>query len=542
VGELKIQIKKIPKDALRFDCPIELVAYSQRVSSPFILICVDVDNQKAYWQHISPLMPGFKPEQKTFTAKFQPEVDEIRHGSPYFDRWKALCNDYIKRVSHYPGLQRIIDEQIGLANLDSNDRIFFQEFIDEVNLLLDVDMPVVKHEYFANAWKLGVCIHQADEKVVCYTIYTIEKGENSALVAHVPRSISRPLQVPADDNVISWYQDCDMGSEVSLNWIQRPELKCAKTAARSFVFDCLDRLLRNKQLHVHGKHQSIELLFWFLRLYSHSLGLPEKDTYKTSEIAYGLAVYFPVWYGIAFSRVMKELRSNYPEMIECNPLPSFDQIANKSRKNHHPHENDVRKIIASRLRASPTPIRETSFSLKSLWQAIDYLKSESIDEFSRSDRPRKKTGKWIWELYLPEDLNYNVRTMIREAIEDYPIFVKGNQFGRLESSLINQEKVFVFVSKSGVSQDNRSWPSSIVGYLVDNVDRALPPMTFIDLNDEPNACCLRDHTLTIRGLQRNLLLSWGPMVSCFHEDRKVQALTYELLKMDLKRRFGRSFG
>ena len=54
VGELKIQIKKIPKDALRFDCPIELVAYSQRVSSPFILICVDVDNQKAYWQHISP--------------------------------------------------------------------------------------------------------------------------------------------------------------------------------------------------------------------------------------------------------------------------------------------------------------------------------------------------------------------------------------------------------------------------------------------------------------------------------------------------------
>ena len=32
VGELKVQIKKIPDGSLQFDCPIELVAYSTRVA------------------------------------------------------------------------------------------------------------------------------------------------------------------------------------------------------------------------------------------------------------------------------------------------------------------------------------------------------------------------------------------------------------------------------------------------------------------------------------------------------------------------------
>lgn len=64
VGELKVQIKKIPAGSLKFDCPLELVGYSTRVSSTFILVCVDVENKKAYWCHLSVLMPEFKPGKR----------------------------------------------------------------------------------------------------------------------------------------------------------------------------------------------------------------------------------------------------------------------------------------------------------------------------------------------------------------------------------------------------------------------------------------------------------------------------------------------
>lgn len=104
--------------------------------------------------------------------KFQRVVDEIGEGFPYFERWRNLCTTYLESVSQYPRYKQIVDEEIGLTKLSSEDRRIFQQFIDEVNLLLDVDVPIVKHEHFADTWKLGVSIHRADQDAVSYSIYT----------------------------------------------------------------------------------------------------------------------------------------------------------------------------------------------------------------------------------------------------------------------------------------------------------------------------------------------------------------------------------
>lgn len=307
VGELKIQIKKIPDGSLQFDCPVELVGYSTRVSSPFILVCVDVGNRKAYWCHISPLMAGLKAEQKTFTVRFQPVVDQIGTGFPYFERWRMLCSDYLKRVSEYPRLERIVEEKIGLNKLAPEDRRLFQQFIDEVNVLLDVDVPIVKHEHFANAWKLGVSIHQANAESVCYSIYTVANGENAPLLTHVPRDVGQPKIVVGGrelGGVVKLHLEGGQGAKVAEQWATRAQFGDPVNAAREFVFHYLVRLLREKSLHVHGRHQSVELLMWFMRDYAHTLGLPEADTYKTADISYGLNVFLPMWYSLAYPRTL----------------------------------------------------------------------------------------------------------------------------------------------------------------------------------------------------------------------------------------------
>lgn len=238
VGELKVQIKKIPDGSLQFDCPIELVAYSTRVSSPFLLVCVDVGNRKAYWCHISSVMAGIKPEQKTFTVRFQPVVDEIGNGFPYFERWCDLCSDYLKRVSEFPKLERKVDEEIGLNKLAQEDRRLFQQFIEEVNVLLDVDLPIIKHECFADTWKLGVSIHRVDAEAVAYSIYTIPNGENAPLVIHQPEAGEQPRITTQEGveigGIISFHLEGGPGADVSTQWVMRNHFGKPIEAARQY--------------------------------------------------------------------------------------------------------------------------------------------------------------------------------------------------------------------------------------------------------------------------------------------------------------------
>lgn len=544
VCELKVQIKKIPAGLLKFDCPIELVGYSTRVSSPFILVCVDVENKKAYWCHISVLMSGLKPEQKTFTVKFQPVVDEIGEGFPYFGRWRNLCQTYLESVSQYPRYKQIVDEEIGLTKLSSEDRRIFQQFIDEVNLLLDVDVPIVKYENFADAWKLGVSIHQADQDAVSYSIYTVPKGENAPILTHVPRNEGPPKisRVGGGEisGLVSFHLEGGAGNEVSLQWKQRAYFDDPIKAAREFVFHYLNKLLRNRTLHVYGLNQSVEVLMSFMSEYAHTLGLPETDTYKTADLSYGLNVFFPMWYSQAFPKMMFFLQKNYAPMLRLNPWPSFELIANIAQRPQHPTEAEIRKAIASRLRPAPAPVRTDSFSIETLLQALNFLRTANVEEISRQDRPPSLAGRWTWKCYTPEDFKHNVVSMLRGAANDYADFVKGNRFGRLDSPLISGETALVFAANTSKWQDE-PFGLQVDGYWVENTDRSLPLFTFIDLSVEPEACHREGSLVIIRGVRRNWTHCWSSIDDHFREECRTRAMLYELLQVDLERRFGEGF-
>jgi hypothetical protein len=40
-GKLEVQVRKIPDGETSYQCPVELIAYSQTISLPFLLVCVD---------------------------------------------------------------------------------------------------------------------------------------------------------------------------------------------------------------------------------------------------------------------------------------------------------------------------------------------------------------------------------------------------------------------------------------------------------------------------------------------------------------------
>jgi hypothetical protein len=78
LGRIQVQVKKIPSGQVSYQCPIELVAYSERITLPFMLICVDVANKRAYFYHLHrSMMPQLPAAQKSFVIKFDPKIHSI---------------------------------------------------------------------------------------------------------------------------------------------------------------------------------------------------------------------------------------------------------------------------------------------------------------------------------------------------------------------------------------------------------------------------------------------------------------------------------
>ncbi|MEO7100059.1 MAG: hypothetical protein ABI162_11900 [Luteolibacter sp.] len=539
-GELKIQVKKFPKGASKFSCPVELVGFSTRVSSPFILICVDVENRKAYWCHISSVMPGLRKDQKTFTVKFQDQIDEIGDGFPYIERWQLICDDYLKRISEFPKLHQKVDDEIGLGKLETSQRIFFQQFIEHVNVLLDVDFPIIKNEFFADTWKLGVSVHRSDNEIVSYSIFTIPHGENSPLLIHEPQASEEPtISIDGIDGshpikgIVSFHFDGCFKNGISVQWERRQEVDDPKKSAKKFVFRYLNRLFKERRFHTHGHRLSTELLIWFITNYSHTLGISLADSYSTSAISYGYNVYLPMWYSLAYPRVTGLMAENFQEAFMNNPWPSFEEVANLGLKSSHPEEAEVHRAIATRSRPSPQPLRTYDFRFESIQQAIDYLIANDVTEITRLDRPWSRAGKWIWDAYTPEDLAFNVASMLEGSGADYRDFIKGNQFGRLDSMLFSGEISKIYVG------DSSKWQSSIFGpsadvFWVDNTDRKLPAISFIDLSDAPESFQISNKIVFIRNIERKLISSDHQVINHFSEERKIQPTIYDLLKADLE--------
>lgn len=96
-GKLDVQIKTLRSGAKSFQCSTKLFAYSRVTTAPLLLICVDGDNNVAYWKHIHPDMKEAKGKQgqKSFVVTFDGSIDASK---VYIIAWKAICERFQSRL------------------------------------------------------------------------------------------------------------------------------------------------------------------------------------------------------------------------------------------------------------------------------------------------------------------------------------------------------------------------------------------------------------------------------------------------------------
>ncbi len=95
-GIIFVQLKKIPKGARTYQCEAELFVIERVTIAPFILLCVDVDNEKVFWKHLLP--DQIEPGKKSQVIKFT-DQDEIDSKKEYIKKWIELVKEYSIRAS-----------------------------------------------------------------------------------------------------------------------------------------------------------------------------------------------------------------------------------------------------------------------------------------------------------------------------------------------------------------------------------------------------------------------------------------------------------
>jgi hypothetical protein len=255
IGKLEVQVRKIPDGATSYSCPVQLVAYSQTISLPFLLICADVGNRKAYFRQLSPSMPEFKPDQQTFTIKFDPNVQAVSNGTAYLRQWLGMIEDYNQRVADCPKLREIVS-QLDLSHISKEDRIYFHDLIDCANRLLDLEFPVVKEHFFNGVWKVGVQVFSSDPAQLGFRLYAFGLDDPAILLSGVPPA--KPSDTPTTPDAspapggpktvsLSLQAAWPREKTIQFNWRDRSFLKSPIEEAEHFVFAYLNKMLDTKR-------------------------------------------------------------------------------------------------------------------------------------------------------------------------------------------------------------------------------------------------------------------------------------------------------
>jgi hypothetical protein len=517
---------------------------------------VDVEGKKAFFRHLHRFMPEVKPDQQTFTVRFDPKVHAVSTETKYFRQWRDLIEDYNKRLADCPRLREIVS-QLDLSHISKEDRVYFHEFIDCANRLLDLDFPVVKEQFFNGVWKLGVRVSSADPAQVGFELYAIGLDDPAILVSGVPPSKpSDPPAAPPEALPVSstpktisfslqgaWPNE----SAIQFNWRARSFLKSPKQEAERFVFDYLRKMLRAKSLPLYGKRLSTEYLFWFVDRFGRSLGIQPSDRLKLAELNYAVHIYLPAWASIAVPRFLGDfirLNKHNPDVIAHAILsPPFEHVACVYPETLSPTKAEVIRLIESGRDLAPTRVSFSEVSPQSLAQAVDFLMSQSEEWIERPYKPRCHAPKWIWSGYSANALRHNIPSILIGSVDEYRLFVERNQIPLRKSRFLSQCEAIIYVANFAEWEAAEGLQNSPVlnTYTVKNEDCTLPKVTVIDLSQASGQIVIEKHRLKLHGVEREVTNSCPehPTDLCWH--LPMLNRVYTMLEEDLQRQYQSNF-
>lgn len=320
-GVLKVQIKGRSNLKSRICFKDDLLEYSKIITSPFLLILVDLDNKIVYWNHIS--HEHIQNEKVRITKKNYLSFNLLKlekvEDDSYIQKWLNIAKEYQERIHNYPDkLQKLNSFQNVIAKkitLPFDTVIYFQQYTDKVNSLLENNFSFIKEILFKGTWKIGVAV-LSSEKDFVFGLYTIPYGSIDLLIQEIDSA--------------KWNKQNGYFAGQFL----RKNYKKSDTLAKEFIIDYFKRILENNDLPLISDKVIEEYLYTTAFSICASLGLEEKESYSIPEIEDRLYKYFYRW--VCAAAKVIDLDS------EIKPQIHFDLLYMYARTRNHEIEKQMK--------------------------------------------------------------------------------------------------------------------------------------------------------------------------------------------------------
>lgn len=414
VGKIEVQVRKIPEGEKKYSCDVSLFAYADIAILPVILVCVDIINKKIFWKQIKYHMTYGKENQKSITINFNEPDDIIDSNLVYLSKWISMVRDRQERLKQYQkekleDVRRNSNPLIGKAG---EDIAYFQSFLDELNELLERDYSFVKKMFFPDIWKIGIALHSYDDESIYYSLFSIKRGYNDALIKQMDVSKFNIFK-PGPHTIFSYWGK----NELRLN---------PKGCAQKFVYERIEDIVENRLLSIRNSYLCREYLFDFIDRHTFCLGIESKDSYSLAELNFALNSYFPRWCIVAKDHV------NYPAHLDHIDPGIIGLILHPAK--YREIDKKVKELIYKNAKIPPFPVGSLFFSFRTVYDLLSYCNSENIYEIDRIYRKRDqrlkegRTSGYIWEGYRKEDSEYNVRCILNNIEAVFNDFIEKNGF------------------------------------------------------------------------------------------------------------------
>lgn len=395
IGKLEVQIRKIKAGAKKYSCSGELVGYSSVITLPFLLICVDTKSKKAYWKHITPSMPEYKNEQKSFTVYFSETADVVDQSGIYYQKWLEIAQSYQEKLN-LPVFNSEFATNLDPDEINEVDLIWIQRFINSINSLFSHEFSTIKNTLYPGIAEFGVGIFSSDEERLYFQVYKIPNGQ---IVPHICQMKSGSLwSNKANPEGIAEFASKRDGSET-------PE-----EIAKNFVLGDVAHAFQQKVFLPYSYLIAKDVLFSFIDTYHFCLGLtPSKDSYSIEQINIALHNYL-------FKICAAYVKAVHPNANEIIILELRDVL-------HFLTNNKLRPINPSSIKTKFF-IKSRDFSIRNAFEALRYLSTTNNSSIQRPS-------------FEPTDI-------LNNSIDAYSEFLKANDIYFPDSPYLNWKTAVVF--------------------------------------------------------------------------------------------------
>ncbi len=375
-------------------------------TSPVLFFIVSADAKKAYWKQITVscrdrLLP--KPNQKTATISFPKSQLIQENEKSYYQEWLEILKNHKKIIKdgdeleqekrHYRILREIGED---IKDPDGLDYSKIQEFLDELNNLLNGSFKIIKKILMPNIWEMGFAFSQYDQGLLG-TIFPIQKGHVNLKIKKVSQNTLKNIKGLTIEGYAS--------NPIELNPI---------AYAHSHIKTDLNKIFSARALEFTHPILIAEAIFAIIdntKELHVALGITTlKDEYSIEELNFGCNTYLSLWIEEALKAIHKAT-PNYSDIINYHRygienkrfflgnLRALIQMAN-------PLIKTIKATVASKIEKCKKAKQEVyicDFQFQQLLSRLNTLKATKVAKINRP-YPMTFSKQQLKEVYeqLPE--------------------------------------------------------------------------------------------------------------------------------------------